>query len=108
MFTVKQLSKMAGVTPQTLRHYEDVGLFKPSRIGDNGYRYYGEEALLKLQQILCYRELDFPLEDIKKIMAPRLRCARRVTKSQGCFAKKSCAVEPSMAWATGSSVAARV
>jgi MerR family transcriptional regulator, thiopeptide resistance regulator len=71
MFTVKQLSKMAGVTPRTLHHYDDIGLLKPSRIGDNGYRYYGEEALLKLQQILFYRELDFPLDDIKKIMGRR-------------------------------------
>ena len=69
MFTVKQLSKLAGVTPRTLRHYDDIGLLKPSRVGDNGYRYYGEESLLRLQQILFYRELDIPLEDIKKIMA---------------------------------------
>lgn len=71
MFTVKQLSKMAGVTPRTLHHYDDIGLLKPSRIGDNGYRYYGEESLLKLQQILFYRELGFPLEEIKKIMGRR-------------------------------------
>jgi len=62
---------MAGGTPRTLRHYDDIGLLKPSRIGDNGYRYYGEEALLKLQQILFYRELDIPLDDIKKIMGRR-------------------------------------
>ncbi len=62
---------MAGVTPRTLHHYDDIGLLKPSRIGDNGYRYYGEEALLKLQQILFYRELEFPLDDIKKIMGRR-------------------------------------
>lgn len=62
---------MAGVTPRTLHHYDDIGLLKPSRVGDNGYRYYGEEALLKLQQILFYRELDFPLDDIKKIMGRR-------------------------------------
>ncbi len=68
MFTVKQLSKMAGVTPRTLHHYDDIDLLKPSRVGDNGYRYYGEEALLKLQQILFYRELGFPLDDIKQIM----------------------------------------
>ena len=71
MFTVKQLSKMAGVTPRTLHHYDDIGLLKPSHVGDNGYRYYGEEALLKLQQILFYRELEFPLEDIKHIMGRR-------------------------------------
>jgi DNA-binding transcriptional MerR regulator len=68
MFTVKQLSSMAGVTPRTLHHYDEIGLLKPSRIGENGYRYYGEEALLKLQQILFYRELDIPLDEIKKIM----------------------------------------
>lgn len=68
MFTVKQLSNLAGVTPRTLHHYDEIGLLKPTRVGDNGYRYYGEESLLRLQQILLYRELDLPLEDIKKIM----------------------------------------
>jgi len=71
MFTVKQLSKLAGVTPRTLHHYDTIGLLKPSRVGDNGYRYYGEDALLRLQQILFYRELDIPLDDIKKIMGRR-------------------------------------
>jgi len=69
MFTVKQLSKLAGVTPRTLHHYDEIGLLKPSRVGDNGYRYYGDESVLRLQQILFYRELDIPLDDIKKIMA---------------------------------------
>jgi DNA-binding transcriptional MerR regulator len=71
MFTVKQLSKLAGITPRTLHHYDAIGLLKPSRVGDNGYRYYGEESLLRLQQILYYRELGIPLEDIKKIMGRR-------------------------------------
>jgi DNA-binding transcriptional MerR regulator len=71
MLTVKQLSKLAGVTPRTLHHYDDIGLLKPSRVGENGYRYYGEESLLRLQQILFYRELGIPLEDIKKIMGRR-------------------------------------
>jgi DNA-binding transcriptional MerR regulator len=71
MFTVKQLSKLAGVTPRTLHHYDAIGLLKPSRVGENGYRYYGEESLLRLQQILFYRELGMPLEDIKKIMGRR-------------------------------------
>lgn len=71
MFTVKQLSKLAGVTPRTLHHYDAIGLLKPSRVGGNGYRYYGEESLLLLQQILFYRELDLPLGDIKKIMGRR-------------------------------------
>jgi DNA-binding transcriptional MerR regulator len=71
LLTVKQLSKLAGVTPRTLHHYDEIGLLKPSRVGDNGYRYYGEEALLRLQQILFYRELDIPLEEIKKILGRR-------------------------------------
>ena len=71
MFTVKQLSDLAGVTPRTLHHYDQIGLLKPTKVGDNGYRYYGEESLLKLQQILFYRELEMPLEDIRKIMGRR-------------------------------------
>jgi DNA-binding transcriptional MerR regulator len=68
MFTVKQLSKIAGVTPRTLHYYDEIGLLKPSRIGDNGYRYYGEETLFRLQQILLYRELGMPLENIRDIL----------------------------------------
>ena len=71
MLTVKQLSQLAGVTPRTLHHYDEIGLLKPSQVGENGYRYYGEESLLRLQQILFYRELDIPLEDIKKILGRR-------------------------------------
>ena len=71
MFTVKQLSRLAGVTPRTLHYYDEIGLLKPSRVGDNGYRYYGEEALARLQQIMLYRELDMPLENIKTIMGRR-------------------------------------
>ncbi len=70
MFTVKQLSKLAGVTPRTLHHYDQIGLLKPSRVGENGYRYYGEESLLRLQQILFYRELGLPL-DVNKIITGR-------------------------------------
>lgn len=71
MFTVKQLSRLAGVTPRTLHHYDAIGLLKPARVGENGYRYYGDDSLLRLQQILFYKELDLPLEDIKRIMARR-------------------------------------
>lgn len=62
---------MAGVTVRTLHHYDEIGLLKPSSVGGNGYRYYKEEALYCLQQILFYRELDMPLNDIKKIMGRR-------------------------------------
>ena len=68
MFTVKQLAKIAGITRRTLHYYDEIGLLKPSQVGENGYRYYGEESLLRLQQILLYRELDLPLESIKWIL----------------------------------------
>jgi MerR family transcriptional regulator, thiopeptide resistance regulator len=71
MYTVKQLSTLAGVTPRTLHHYDKIGLLKPESVGENGYRYYGEKSMLRLQQILFYRELDMPLDEIKKIMGRR-------------------------------------
>lgn len=69
MYTVKQLSDMTGVTGRTLRYYDSIGLLKPSRVGDNGYRYYYEADLLRLQQILFYREMDVPLAAICDIMS---------------------------------------
>jgi MerR family transcriptional regulator, thiopeptide resistance regulator len=71
MYTVKQLAKSAGVTPRTLHFYDEIGLLKPSQIGDNGYRYYDEGAMLRLQQILLYRKMELPLEEIKRIMGRR-------------------------------------
>jgi len=68
MYTVKELSKLAGITPRTLHYYDEIGLLKPSRIGDNGYRYYGEQAVLRLQQIMLFRELEVPLEEIGQLI----------------------------------------
>jgi DNA-binding transcriptional MerR regulator len=68
MYTVKQLANLSGTTPRALRYYDQIGLLKPSQLGENGYRYYGEDAILRLQQILLYRELDLPLEAIQKIL----------------------------------------
>jgi DNA-binding transcriptional MerR regulator len=68
-YTVKQLARLAGVSGRTLRFYDQIGLFKPSSHGDNGYRYYGDEAILRLQQIRFYRELDFSLDEIGAILS---------------------------------------
>lgn len=67
MYTVKQLAKLAGVSVRTLHYYDEIGLLKPSSLGGNGYRHYEEEALLKLQQILFYRELELSLDEIKAV-----------------------------------------
>lgn len=67
-YTVHQLAAMAGVSVRTLHHYDHVGLLKPSARSAAGYRLYGEEALLRLQQILFFRELDVPLDDIRRTL----------------------------------------
>lgn len=67
-YTVKHLALLAGVTVRTLHLYDKIGLLKPSVRTDKNYRLYGEEELLRLQQILFYKELDFPLRDIAEIL----------------------------------------
>jgi len=68
VYTVKQLAKAAGVTVRTLHYYDAIGLLKPSFIKNNGYRYYQEKELVKLQQILFFRELEFPLNEIVQMV----------------------------------------
>lgn len=68
-YTVNKLAKLSGVSPRTLRFYDNIGLLKPAFYGDNQYRYYEEEQLLMLQQILFFRELGFPLGDIQQILS---------------------------------------
>ena len=67
-YTIKQLAQISGVSTRTLRFYDETGLLKPAFYGDNQYRYYEEEQLLLLQQILFYRELDFSLQDIQTVL----------------------------------------
>lgn len=67
-YTVRQLARLAGVSPRTLRYYDQIGLLKPSGRADNRYREYGDEAVLRLQQILFFRELDLPLDGIRAIL----------------------------------------
>jgi DNA-binding transcriptional MerR regulator len=66
--TVKQVAKLSGVSVRTLHHYDDLGLLTPASIGTNGYRYYGREELLRLQQILFHRELGFSLQAIGRLL----------------------------------------
>ncbi len=66
-YYIKNLSKISGVSTRTLRYYDEIGLLKPIRINSSNYRIYGQEEVDKLQQIMFYKELDIPLEDIKKI-----------------------------------------
>ncbi|MDQ2994009.1 MAG: MerR family transcriptional regulator [Pseudomonadota bacterium] len=67
-YTVNTLAKLSGVSVRTLHFYDEIGLLKPAYYGDNNYRYYEEEQLLILQQILFYKELGFPLNEIREIL----------------------------------------
>jgi DNA-binding transcriptional MerR regulator len=60
---------MSGVSARALRYYDEIGLLKPVRVASSGYRIYGQAELDTLQQILFYRELGFPLEEIKKLLS---------------------------------------
>lgn len=68
MKTVKDVSKITGVSIRTLRYYDEIGLLKPTELTKAGYRLYDSKALEKLQEIMFFRELEIPLIDIKKIM----------------------------------------
>ena len=68
MLTVHEVSELTGVSVRTLRHYDNIGLLQPAKRTDAGYRLYGDAQLEKLQQILLFRELEFPLKDIKDIV----------------------------------------
>ena len=65
---ISEVAKMSGVTVRTLHYYDEIGLLKPSETTEAGYRMYSSEDLERLQQILFFRELDFPLNEIKEIM----------------------------------------
>lgn len=67
-YGVKEVAKLSGVSIRTLHHYDKIGLLKPKLRTEAAYRHYGEEELLRLQQILFYKELDFPLKEIKEIL----------------------------------------
>lgn len=67
-WSIAEVARMSRVTSRTLRHYDGIGLLAPARIGANGYRYYEQEQLLRLQHILLLRELGLDLESIGKIL----------------------------------------
>ena len=68
MRTVKEVSQIAGISIRTLRYYDEIGLLKPIRISENQYRLYDDRALEKLQEIMFFKEMDIPLETIKKLL----------------------------------------
>lgn len=68
MRTVHEVSRLAGVSVRTLHHYDAIGLLPPTGLTEAGYRLYDDTALARLQSILLFRELEFPLKDIKRML----------------------------------------
>ena len=68
MKTVSEVSRLTGVSVRTLHHYDEIGLLHPAQVTEAGYRLYGDAELERLQMILFFRELKFPLRDVKRIL----------------------------------------
>ena len=68
MKTVHEVSKISGVSVRALHHYDAIGLLKPTAVTEAGYRLYDDAAIARLQSILLFRELEFPLKSIKAII----------------------------------------
>ena len=68
MMTIHEVSKLTGVSIRTLQYYDSIGILRPAQYTGAGYRLYDDAALEKLQQILLFRELEFPLKEIKQII----------------------------------------
>ncbi|MBK8506692.1 MAG: MerR family transcriptional regulator [Saprospiraceae bacterium] len=88
-YTVKKLAQMSGVSVRTLHHYDKIGLLHPLMRTEARYRFYGEEELLKLQQILFYKELDFSLDAIKVILDdPSFEIINALKQQRSCLSQK--------------------
>jgi DNA-binding transcriptional MerR regulator len=74
-WSIQDIARIAGTTSRTLRHYDAIGLLKPSRVGGNGYRYYDRDALVRLQRILLLRELGLGLDAVGRVLDDRTDAA---------------------------------
>src|SRR5690606_18450090 len=99
-WSIQQIARLAGTTSRTLRHYGELGLVSPSRIGGNGYRYYDELALVRLQRVLLLRDLGLGLAEIKDVLDREVEEASALTthlsllrQEQGRLARQIAAVE---------------
>jgi len=82
MMTIKEMSEVSGVSARTLRYYEEIGLFSPAERSEAGYRLYDEKTLESLRHILYFREMDIPLNTIKKIISDPALDQNHILKMQ--------------------------
>ena len=88
LLTVGEAAARAGVSIRTLRHYDAIGLLKPEHVTAAGYRLYGEKEMRKLERILFFRELDFPLDEVKAILSNPTYNEREAIERQLALMKK--------------------
>ena len=80
---IKEFAALTGVSVRTLHYYDEIGLLKPAQVNPHtGYRYYSTASLLRMQEILFYRELDFSLKSIGEILAAPNHDTRRALQEQ--------------------------
>ncbi len=82
-WSIQQIARLAGTTSRTLRHYGELGLVPPSRVGSNGYRYYNGAALVRLQRVLLLRELGLGLTQIGEVLSRERDEAAALTSHLG-------------------------
>lgn len=92
-YTVAKLARLSGVSRRTLHHYDKLNLLVPDRNEDNGYRVYSEETLERLQLILIFRELDFGLEEIKKLLDRKMKPVEMLREQVGLIEMKKVRLE---------------
>lgn len=80
--TVNEVSKLTGLSVRTLQYYDKIGLLSPSGYTSSGYRLYDDAALKKLQQIMLFRELEFPLKEIRRIVSDPALDSRKALEQQ--------------------------
>lgn len=81
--SISEMAELSGVSVRTLHYYDQIGLLRPCEVSaDSGYRWYGEQEAEKLQQILFYRELDFPLKEITRLLSSSTYDAQEAMRQQ--------------------------
>ncbi len=88
MYTVHEVAKLAHTTVKTLHHYHKIGLLIPEQTTEAGYRLYGKKDLVRLQHILFYKEMDFPLKEIKELLDGEINRENRLIQQKYLLEKK--------------------
>ncbi len=88
MRTVHQVAELSGVSVRTLHYYDQIGLLKPTRVTEAGYRLYDDAALARLQRILLYREVELPLDDVRRLLADETDAPRALEAQRELLALK--------------------